>query len=118
MRMFNTFLTFLFYLEELKYGESKILKLFQCQSLSMESSIWETLTLSCRFVISSSCYLLLKQNEKCAIILLYLITLCYVQTTQNKGGAYLFDIHFWIGKDTSQVPFVKHSFLFLVDVDY
>ncbi|CAF2123653.1 unnamed protein product [Brassica napus] len=24
------------------------------------------------------------------------------QTTQNKGGAYLFDIHFWIGKDTSQ----------------
>ncbi|CAD5321078.1 unnamed protein product [Arabidopsis thaliana] len=23
-------------------------------------------------------------------------------TTQNKGGAYLFDIHFWIGKDTSQ----------------
>nr|XP_011468035.1 PREDICTED: villin-3-like [Fragaria vesca subsp. vesca] len=25
-----------------------------------------------------------------------------LQTTQNKGGAYLFDIHFWIGKDTSQ----------------
>ncbi|XP_018857284.2 villin-2-like isoform X2 [Juglans regia] len=25
-----------------------------------------------------------------------------LQTTQGKGGAYLFDIHFWIGKDTSQ----------------
>ncbi|XP_029126782.1 villin-3 isoform X2 [Cajanus cajan] len=25
-----------------------------------------------------------------------------LQTTQNKGGAYLYDIHFWIGKDTSQ----------------
>ncbi|XP_050383825.1 villin-3 [Argentina anserina] len=25
-----------------------------------------------------------------------------LQTTQNKAGAYLFDIHFWIGKDTSQ----------------
>ncbi|XP_010554831.1 PREDICTED: villin-3 isoform X2 [Tarenaya hassleriana] len=29
---------------------------------------------------------------------------CYIilQTTQNKGGAYQYDIHFWIGKDTSQ----------------
>ncbi|KAG2683507.1 hypothetical protein I3760_10G033100 [Carya illinoinensis] len=29
---------------------------------------------------------------------------CYIvlQTTQGKGGAYLFDIHFWIGKDSSQ----------------
>lgn len=26
-----------------------------------------------------------------------------LQTTQGKGGAYLYDIHFWIGKDTSQV---------------
>ncbi|XP_010088412.2 villin-3 [Morus notabilis] len=25
-----------------------------------------------------------------------------LQTTQGKGGAYLFDIHFWLGKDTSQ----------------
>ncbi|XP_057438079.1 villin-3 [Lotus japonicus] len=25
-----------------------------------------------------------------------------LQTTQGKGGSYLFDIHFWIGKDTSQ----------------
>ncbi|KAJ4823941.1 Villin-2 [Turnera subulata] len=25
-----------------------------------------------------------------------------LQTTSGKGGAYLFDIHFWIGKDTSQ----------------
>ncbi|XP_062002251.1 villin-3 isoform X2 [Rosa rugosa] len=25
-----------------------------------------------------------------------------LQTTQNRGGAYLYDIHFWIGKDTSQ----------------
>ncbi|KAK7285611.1 hypothetical protein RJT34_20387 [Clitoria ternatea] len=25
-----------------------------------------------------------------------------LQTTQGKGGAYLYDIHFWIGKDTSQ----------------
>ncbi|XP_010545843.1 PREDICTED: villin-3-like [Tarenaya hassleriana] len=25
-----------------------------------------------------------------------------LQTTQNKGGAYQYDIHFWIGKDTSQ----------------
>uniref|UniRef100_A0A0A9CHT3 HP domain-containing protein n=1 Tax=Arundo donax TaxID=35708 RepID=A0A0A9CHT3_ARUDO len=25
-----------------------------------------------------------------------------LQTTCNKGGAYLFDIHFWIGKDSSQ----------------
>ncbi|XP_058738233.1 villin-3 [Vicia villosa] len=25
-----------------------------------------------------------------------------LQTTQGKGGNYLFDIHFWIGKDTSQ----------------
>ncbi|CAH8387648.1 unnamed protein product [Eruca vesicaria subsp. sativa] len=29
-------------------------------------------------------------------------TYIILQTTQNKGGAYLFDIHFWIGKDTSQ----------------
>lgn len=29
---------------------------------------------------------------------------CYIvlQTSPGKGGAYLFDIHFWIGKDTSQ----------------
>ncbi|CAI0374947.1 unnamed protein product [Linum tenue] len=29
---------------------------------------------------------------------------CYIvlQTTQSKGGSYLYDIHFWIGKDTSQ----------------
>ncbi|KAH9679204.1 Villin-3 [Citrus sinensis] len=29
---------------------------------------------------------------------------CYIvlQTTPGKGGAYLYDIHFWIGKDTSQ----------------
>ncbi|KAJ6809051.1 villin-2 [Iris pallida] len=25
-----------------------------------------------------------------------------LQTTAGKGGAYLFDIHFWLGKDTSQ----------------
>ncbi|CAN1173348.1 VLN2 [Linum perenne] len=25
-----------------------------------------------------------------------------LQTTQTKGGSYLYDIHFWIGKDTSQ----------------
>ncbi|XP_048320848.2 villin-3 isoform X1 [Ziziphus jujuba] len=25
-----------------------------------------------------------------------------LQTTQGKGGAYIYDIHFWIGKDTSQ----------------
>ncbi|KAJ1408965.1 Villin/Gelsolin [Sesbania bispinosa] len=25
-----------------------------------------------------------------------------LQTTQGKGGAYLYDIHFWLGKDTSQ----------------
>ncbi|KAH0972082.1 hypothetical protein GBA52_024238 [Prunus armeniaca] len=25
-----------------------------------------------------------------------------LQTSQNRGGAYLYDIHFWIGKDTSQ----------------
>ncbi|GMP86850.1 hypothetical protein CsSME_00039475 [Camellia sinensis var. sinensis] len=25
-----------------------------------------------------------------------------LQTTNNKGGAYLYDIHFWLGKDTSQ----------------
>ncbi|KOM38766.1 hypothetical protein LR48_Vigan03g214800 [Vigna angularis] len=25
-----------------------------------------------------------------------------LQTTQGKGGAYFYDIHFWIGKDTSQ----------------
>ncbi|CAM0873252.1 unnamed protein product [Alopecurus aequalis] len=25
-----------------------------------------------------------------------------LQTTSNRGGAYLFDIHFWIGKDSSQ----------------
>ncbi|KAG7566033.1 Villin/Gelsolin [Arabidopsis suecica] len=29
-------------------------------------------------------------------------TYIVLQTTQNKGGAYLYDIHFWIGKDTSQ----------------
>ncbi|CAN8254395.1 unnamed protein product [Cochlearia groenlandica] len=29
-------------------------------------------------------------------------TYIVLQTTENKGGAYLFDIHFWIGKDTSQ----------------
>ncbi|CAL5423308.1 unnamed protein product [Camellia sinensis] len=25
-----------------------------------------------------------------------------LQTTNNRGGAYLYDIHFWLGKDTSQ----------------
>lgn len=33
----------------------------------------------------------------------------FLQTSPGKGGAYLYDIHFWIGKDTSQVlllPFV------------
>ncbi|PNX97298.1 villin-2-like protein, partial [Trifolium pratense] len=25
-----------------------------------------------------------------------------LQTTQGKGGAYYYDLHFWIGKDTSQ----------------
>ncbi|KAF2587874.1 hypothetical protein F2Q70_00041055 [Brassica cretica] len=29
-------------------------------------------------------------------------TYIVLQTTQNKAGTYLFDIHFWIGKDTSQ----------------
>jgi hypothetical protein len=30
-----------------------------------------------------------------------------LQTTCSKGGgAYLFDIHFWIGKDSSQVHFL------------
>ena len=52
--------------------------------------------------------------EKCAVLFCYIhsITLCYVQTTQNKGGAYLFDIHFLIGKDTSQVPIFPDSFFF------
>ena len=68
-----------FNLEELKYGESRILRLFQCQSLSMGSSIWETLTLSCRFVISSW------QNQSnydwemcCPFCYIHSITLCYV----------------------------------------
>jgi hypothetical protein len=42
---------------------------------------------------------------------------CYLpfaQTTQNKGGAYLFDIHFWIGKDTSQV-LISKTLLFSKD---
>ncbi|KAF9593278.1 hypothetical protein IFM89_021034 [Coptis chinensis] len=29
-------------------------------------------------------------------------TYIVLQTTSGKGGAYLYDIHFWIGKDTSQ----------------
>uniref|UniRef100_A0A2P2MLR4 Villin-2 n=1 Tax=Rhizophora mucronata TaxID=61149 RepID=A0A2P2MLR4_RHIMU len=36
---------------------------------------------------------------------------CYVvlQTYPGKGGAYLFDIHFWIGKDSSQVCLMAFS---------
>nr|TKR84080.1 villin-3-like isoform X1 [Populus alba] len=30
------------------------------------------------------------------------VGLVHVETTPGKGGAYLYDIHFWIGKDTSQ----------------
>lgn len=29
-----------------------------------------------------------------------------MQTSPGKGGAYLYDIHFWLGKDTSQVLIV------------
>lgn len=29
-----------------------------------------------------------------------------LQTSPGKGGAYLYDIHFWLGKDTSQVYFI------------
>lgn len=32
-----------------------------------------------------------------------LLVLCFMQTSPGKGGAYLYDIHFWLGKDTSQV---------------
>lgn len=43
----------------------------------------------------------------------YLLKFIYLgnlfQTSSGKGGAYLYDIHFWIGKDTSQVGFF-HAF--------
>jgi len=32
----------------------------------------------------------------------------HLQTTQGKGGAYFYDLHFWIGKDTSQVNLDFH----------
>jgi hypothetical protein len=41
-------------------------------------------------------------------------TYIVLQTTQNKGGAYLFDIHFWIGKDTSQVFIFGHDSIYYV----
>lgn len=34
------------------------------------------------------------------------IPLLFMQTTQGKGGSYLYDIHFWMGRDTSQVYFL------------
>lgn len=46
------------------------------------------------------------QNVFCA----YQIEMLYMQTSPGKGGAYLYDIHFWLGKDTSQVLLL---FLFL-----
>ena len=41
---------------------------------------------------------------------------CHVilQTMQGKGGAYLYDIHFWLGKDTSQVCFMISVSFFVI----
>lgn len=104
---FNTFFT-----EELKSGGSRILRQFQFQSLSMGSFIWETLTLSCRFAIPFIVHCPLRNRatyvwEISSFMLWYVLVFHLAQTTQNKGGAYLFDIHFWIGKDTSQVHICK-----------
>lgn len=35
---------------------------------------------------------------------------CNLQTSPGKGGAYLYDIHFWLGKDTSQVVIIFNYF--------
>ena len=35
----------------------------------------------------------------------------YLQTSPGKGGAYLYDIHFWLGKDTSQVQHALYQFM-------
>ncbi|URE45113.1 Villin headpiece domain [Musa troglodytarum] len=48
-------------------------------------------------------------------------TYIILQTTSGKGGAYLYDIHFWIGKESSQVPFARsslnHDDVFILDTE-
>lgn len=44
--------------------------------------------------------------ENCLIHVIYFNNYFLLQTTQNKSGSFLFDIHFWIGRDTSQVFFL------------
>ncbi|KAF8396164.1 hypothetical protein HHK36_017777 [Tetracentron sinense] len=51
------------------------------------------------FIILSACFL------PCACPVctgLGFVQQIFLQTTPGRGGAYLYDIHFWIGKDTSQ----------------
>lgn len=50
--------------------------------------------------------LVLSLCENCLFCVLYFNKYFLLQTTQNKSGSYLFDIHFWIGRDTSQVFFL------------
>ncbi|ONK78389.1 uncharacterized protein A4U43_C02F18270 [Asparagus officinalis] len=44
-----------------------------------------------------------------------------LQTSAGRGGAYLYDIHFWLGKETSQVPFARsslnHDDVFILDTE-
>lgn len=57
-------------------------------------------TLSNSFGIS---FLLRSKGRKVLCFQLSILNLFPVQTSPGKGGAYLYDIHFWLGKDTSQV---------------
>lgn len=67
---------------------------------------------------SGDSYIILQVHILIYNFLVY-FTPCYLygmfaficQTTSGKGGAYLYDIHFWLGKNTSQVWTQFHSSL-------
>jgi len=50
-------------------------------------------------------------NIGCYLLLSFIFeqSFCvHLQTTQGKSGTYFYDLHFWIGKDTSQVSLDFH----------
>ena len=44
------------------------------------------------------------------LYLAYKLSYIFLQTSPGRGGAYLYDIHFWLGKDTSQVVIIFNYF--------
>jgi hypothetical protein len=44
-------------------------------------------------------------SSLCFFTALNIVSLCSLQTTALKNGSFRHDIHYWLGKDTSQVDF-------------